>query len=165
MTCKVANNTWKMCNHTSTKRIFIVGSKRHLSSGIELTLTQETLIMTSINKTDVVLNTTMLVRTPKPTCNSLMIEWLGSMPRRLRHQTTLWKHHNVGWRRLTDVVMHLKIQNRCITTSVKRLQPTLWCFHNVVLCLNRRCDASILNFEVHHHVGFDHNRRCVRFFF
>jgi len=47
----------------STKRIFIVGSKRHLSSGIEPTLTQETLIMTSVNKTDVVLNTTMSVRT------------------------------------------------------------------------------------------------------
>jgi len=25
--------------------------------------------------------------------------------------------------------------NKCITTSVKRLQPTLWFLHNVVLCL------------------------------
>jgi len=52
---------------TSTKRIFVVGPKRHFSSGIEPTLTQETLIMTSVNKTDVVLNTTMSVRTTRPT--------------------------------------------------------------------------------------------------
>jgi len=37
-----------VANYTSTKRIFIVSSKRHLSSGIEPTLTQETLIMTSV---------------------------------------------------------------------------------------------------------------------
>jgi len=54
---------------------------------------------------------------------------------RLRHKTTLWKHHNVGWSLLTHVVMHLFWILRCITTSVKRLQPMLWCFHNVVLCL------------------------------
>ena len=75
--------------------------------------------------------------------------------RRLRHKTTLCKNHNVGWSLLTDVVMHLFSNFRCITTSVKSLQPTLWVLHNVVLCLNRRgLIPSYGTNSANHNVGF-----------
>jgi len=53
----------------------------------------------------------------------------------------------------SDVVMHLKIENRCITTSVKAQDDVVEASQRRLEPLNRRCDASILNFQVHHHVG------------
>ena len=53
----------------------------------------------------------------------------------------------------SDVMIHLKIQNRCITTSVKAQDDVVEASQRRLEPLNPCCDASILNFEVHHHVG------------
>jgi len=53
----------------------------------------------------------------------------------------------------SDVVMQLKIENRCITMSVKAQDDIVEASHRRLEPLNRRCDASVFNFQVHHHVG------------
>jgi len=53
----------------------------------------------------------------------------------------------------SDVVMHLKFENRCITTSVKAQDDVVEESQRRLEPLNRRCDASVFKFQVHHHVG------------
>jgi len=52
-----------------------------------------------------------------------------------------------------DVVMHLKFENRCITTSVKAQDDVVEESQCRLEPLNRRCDASVFKFQVHHHIG------------
>jgi len=53
----------------------------------------------------------------------------------------------------SDVVMHLKFENRCITMSVKVQNDVVEDSQRRLEPLNRRCDASVSKFQVHHHVG------------
>jgi len=53
----------------------------------------------------------------------------------------------------SDVVMHLKFENRYITTSVKAQNDVVQESQRRLEPLNRRCDASVFKFQMHHHVG------------
>jgi len=124
---------------TNRKKAFVVNSERPLSSVFEPTLTQEMLNQTSVKQSTLRSSPPRRLRTDN---------WRGDFAGNWKQ-----KKHQVGlvpkstWCRDTPHRQFVPHNRRCVSLQHVSFgtKPT-WCF----FCLN---------FKMHHHAGFDHNRR------